>query len=146
MALKCPHQRRLSLLKWDDLQTTVNTEVMGQGCGTWYPLPLLFRVLLFMLGAFHLVRTHLWGGGGVESLIYISIAYHMQKGGEGVQIACKIAYVLNGRPPSCLQFLVVKFRVGLMGEDGSSPDFKFSFTGAYFFLNICYITPVKSKR
>ena len=22
----------------------------------------------------------------------------MQKGGEGVQIACKIAYVLNGRP------------------------------------------------
>ena len=24
----------------------------------------------------------------------------MQKGGEGVQIACKIAYVINGRPPS----------------------------------------------
>ena len=24
----------------------------------------------------------------------------MQKGGEGVQIACKIAYVLNGRPPT----------------------------------------------
>ena len=24
----------------------------------------------------------------------------MQKGGEGVQIACKIAYVLNGRPLS----------------------------------------------
>ena len=22
----------------------------------------------------------------------------MQKGGEGVQIACKIAYVINGRP------------------------------------------------
>ena len=27
-----------------------------------------------------------------------SIAYYMQKGEEGVQIACKIAYVLNGRP------------------------------------------------
>ena len=37
-------------------------------------------------------------GGGVSSLLYISIAYYMQKGGEGVQIACKIAYVLNGRP------------------------------------------------
>ena len=38
-------------------------------------------------------------GRGVSSLPYISIAYYMQKGGEGVQIACKIAYVLNGRPP-----------------------------------------------
>ena len=37
-------------------------------------------------------------GGGGSSLLYISIAYYMQKGGEGVQIACKIAYVLNGRP------------------------------------------------
>ena len=34
-----------------------------------------------------------WGGGGGVSLLYISIAYYMQKngGGEGVQIACKIA-------------------------------------------------------
>ena len=38
------------------------------------------------------------GGGGVSSLLYISIAYYMQKGGGWVQIACKIAYVLNGRP------------------------------------------------
>ena len=37
------------------------------------------------------------GRGGV-SLPYISIAYYIQKGGEGVQKACKIAYVINGRP------------------------------------------------
>ena len=41
------------------------------------------------------------GRGGGSSLLYISIAYYMQKGGEGVQIACKIAYVLNGRPHIC---------------------------------------------
>ena len=35
-----------------------------------------------------------------SSLLYISIAYYMQKGGGWVQIACKIAYVLNGRPPT----------------------------------------------
>ena len=34
------------------------------------------------LGAFHLVRTHLGGGGG-SSFLYISIAYYMQKGGRG---------------------------------------------------------------
>ena len=33
-----------------------------------------------------------------SSLLYISIAFYMQKGGGWVQIACKIAYVLNGRP------------------------------------------------
>ena len=38
------------------------------------------------------------GGGGRSSLLYISIAYYMQKGGGWVQIACKSAYVLNGRP------------------------------------------------
>ena len=37
-------------------------------------------------------------GEGGSSLLYISIAYHMQKGGGWLQIACKIAYVLNGRP------------------------------------------------
>ena len=41
---------------------------------------------------------HLGEGGEGSSLPYISIAFYMQKGGEGVQIACKIAYVLNGRP------------------------------------------------
>ena len=40
--------------------------------------------------------THL-GGGGLSSLLYISIAYYMQKGGGWVQITCKIAYILNGR-------------------------------------------------
>ena len=37
-------------------------------------------------------------GRGGSSLLYISIAYYMQKGGEGVQIACKNVYVINGRP------------------------------------------------
>ena len=36
----------------------------------------------------------------MSNLLYIYIAYYMQKGGEGVQIACKIAYVINGRPLS----------------------------------------------
>ena len=53
--------------------------------------------------------THVWGHPfstyaprerGGSSILYISIAYYMQKEGEGVQIACKIAYVLNGRPLS----------------------------------------------
>ena len=48
------------------------------------------------LGAVHLVHTHLGGWVG-SSLLYISIAYVMQKGGGWVKIACKIAYVLNGR-------------------------------------------------
>ena len=34
-----------------------------------------------------------------SSLLYISIAYYMQKRGGWVQIACKIAYILNGRSP-----------------------------------------------
>ena len=38
------------------------------------------------------------GGGGVKPPRYISIVYYMQKGVGWVQIACKIAYVLNGRP------------------------------------------------
>ena len=37
-------------------------------------------------------------GRGGSSLLYISIAYYMQKGGDGVQITCEIEYVLNGRP------------------------------------------------
>ena len=40
------------------------------------------------------------GAGWGSSLLYISIAYNMQKWGEGVQIACKNAYVINGRPLS----------------------------------------------
>ena len=33
-----------------------------------------------------------------SSLLYISIAYNMQKRGEGVQIACKNVCVINGSP------------------------------------------------
>ena len=40
------------------------------------------------------------GEGWGLSLLYISIAYYMQKGGGWVQIACKITYILNGRPLS----------------------------------------------
>ena len=58
----------------------------------------------FNTGAFHLVRTHLGGEGGrCSSLLYISIEYYMQIGVEGVQIACKIAYILNGRPHESLK-------------------------------------------
>ena len=49
-------------------------------------------------GAFHELRTDLGGGGGGSSLLYISIAYYMQKGREGVQIACQTVNVINGRP------------------------------------------------
>ena len=42
----------------------------------------------------------MYAGGGGSSLPYISIAYYMQKGEEGVQIACKIAHLLNGTPLS----------------------------------------------
>ena len=44
-----------------------------------------------------------WGlplRGGGSGLLYISITYCMQKGGRGSRhrpIACKIAYVINGR-------------------------------------------------
>ena len=37
--------------------------------------------------------------GGVEFSI-LSIAYYMQKEGGWVQLACKIAHILNGRPLS----------------------------------------------
>ena len=37
--------------------------------------------------------------------LHYSIAYYMQKGGEWVQIAGKIAYVLNGRPLYVMEVL-----------------------------------------
>ena len=42
--------------------------------------------------------TYVPKGRGGSSLRYISIVYYLLKGGEGVQIACKIAYVINGGP------------------------------------------------
>ena len=36
-------------------------------------------------------------GGGVKSAIHFHCVLHAKRG-EGVQIACKIAYVLNGKP------------------------------------------------
>ena len=56
--------------------------------------------------AFHLVHTHLGGGDGVESPIHFYCVLHAKRG-EGVQIACKIAYVLNGRPHSLFEICPV---------------------------------------
>ena len=49
------------------------------------------------------------GGRGGSRLLYISIAYYMQKGGEGVQIACKIAYILNGRPLEMSVYMIIRY-------------------------------------
>ena len=56
------------------------------------------------------------GGCMGSSLLYISIAYYMQKGGGWVMIACQNAYVLNGRPLIffvfcffCFKFLFLTF-------------------------------------
>ena len=48
------------------------------------------------------IHTLALGGWVGSSLLNISIAYtyYMQEGSGWVQIACKIAYVLNGRSPS----------------------------------------------
>ena len=40
-----------------------------------------------------------WGRGGVKSPIHFHCVLHAKRG-EGVQKACKIAYVLSGRPPN----------------------------------------------
>ena len=45
------------------------------------------------------------GGGGVSNLLYISIAYYMQKRGEGVQITCPKSYPIN-----CVNFTIDCFR------------------------------------
>ena len=50
-----------------------------------------------------------------SSLIYISIAYYMQKWGGWVQIACTISYVLNGRPLCCWRTVVKSMGVYPMG-------------------------------
>ena len=42
----------------------------------------------------------------------------MQKGGEGVQIACKVAYVLNGRPHISYIYMVFSFFGGIIGVVG----------------------------
>ena len=60
------------------------------------------KIGVFWIGAFHLVRTHLGGMGGGGQVSYtVPMRITCKKGGgegEGVQIASKIAYVLNGRP------------------------------------------------
>ena len=65
------------------------------------------HIVAFAKGVFHLVHTHLGGGGGVKSPIHFHCVLHEEKrkGGGGVQIASKITYVLNERP----QRLMIKF-------------------------------------
>ena len=47
---------------------------------------------------FHSVHMDL-GGGGVKSLIHFHCVLHAEKGGgESIQIACKVVYILNGWP------------------------------------------------
>ena len=65
-----------------------------------------------------LLRTHLSGGGGGSGLLYISIAYYMQKGGKGVKIACKIVYILNGR----LFFTLLPYYHWILNRDSVSND------------------------
>ena len=53
------------------------------------------------MGAFHLVHMHRGGGGGegFKPPIHFHCVLHAKRGrGGGVQKACKIAYILNGRP------------------------------------------------
>ena len=38
------------------------------------------------------------GRGGIKSPIHFHCVLHAKQGGGGVQITCKIAYVLNGKP------------------------------------------------
>ena len=45
-------------------------------------------------------------------ILYISIAYYMQKGGGWVQIACTIAYVLNRRPHIDVAYIVIDVHLG----------------------------------
>ena len=45
------------------------------------------------------------------SLLGIPSAYYMQKGGGWFQIACKIAYVLNGRPLNVIQMLYSSYDI-----------------------------------
>ena len=66
---------------------------------------LILRIQLFDMyvnnhlrsGVFHLVRTHLGGVGGFKPPIHFHCVLHAKRGWM-VQIACTIAYVLNGRP------------------------------------------------
>ena len=55
-------------------------------------------------GAFHLVRPHLGGerGGGGQVSYTFPLRITCKKGCDGVQIACKMSYVPNGRPPCIL--------------------------------------------
>ena len=52
----------------------------------------------YSLGAFHLLRTHLGGGEGDQAFYTFPLCITCKKEGDVVKIACKNAYVINGRP------------------------------------------------
>ena len=52
----------------------------------------------YSLGAFHILRTHLGGGEGGLAFYTFPLCITCKREGEGVKIACKNAYVINGRP------------------------------------------------
>ena len=67
---------------------------------------------------------HFWGGG--SSLLYISIAYYMQTGGrEGVQIPCKIGYIVNRRLVLC-ECITYSSYLKLNGQFEWECDFSFN--------------------
>ena len=48
--------------------------------------------------------TYAYRGGGVKPPIHFHCVLHAKRW-EGVQIACKIAYILNGRPQPITNYL-----------------------------------------
>ena len=97
-----------------------------------------FDINIFPIGAFRLVRTH---------LLYISIAYYLQKRGGWVQIACKIAYVLNGKVPYfgplkySLKVLVWSYSLNyLYGQQSMSTLY---WTSSHIFMHFLMITDIQ---
>ena len=70
-------------------------------------------------------------GGGVKPPIHVHCVFHAKRGGEGVQIACKIAYVLNGRP-----FVKPPERVPILRDDDCRCGTYLSWTSYCYCCNI----------
>ena len=79
------------------MPTILNKVVITICRNKWRHVNVCFQSGMYIRGL-PLITYEPRGDGGGSSLPYISIAYYMQKGVEGVQIACKIAYVISGRP------------------------------------------------
>ena len=93
---------------------------------------------------------HLGGGGGVKSPIHFHCVLHAKKG-EGVQIACKIAYILNGRPlVFCYLWNTIEGRSTFMLPRFSctlaflflSP-LNYSFLNKYMYISVVYVSVLR---